>query len=103
MAKAINQNIIEALGLDKLPAEEQAEILMDMSRIVYQNIMLRVINEIKEEDKDEVDAFLEKNADNQEAVYEFFKSKVPNIDEIAKEEVEKLQKDNLDFANMIKQ
>lgn len=101
MANPVNQNIIQALGLDNLPEEEKNKMLEEMGRVVYQNIILRVINELKEEDKDELDAFLETNTDNQEAIYEFLKSKLPNLDEIAAEEVEKFRKDSLDFADAI--
>lgn len=103
MANAVSQNIIQALGIDKLPEEEQNEVLMGISRVVYQNIMLRVIDEIKEEDKDEFDTFLEKNPDDQEAIYEFLKSKIPNLDAIAAEEVEKFQKDSMNVASAMKE
>lgn len=103
MANTVNQNIIQALGLDNLPEEEKNKMLEEMGRVVYQNIILRVLEELKEEDKDEFDAFLEKNSDNQEAIYEFLKSKIPNLDELAAQEVEKFRKDSLDFANAIKE
>jgi hypothetical protein len=103
MANAVNQSLIKELGIDNLPAEEQAEVLMGISRVIYQNITLRVLDELKEEDKDEFDAFLEKNPDDQEAIYEFLKSKIPNLDEIAKEEVEKFQKDSLNIVDAMKE
>ena len=101
IADAVNQGLIQALGINNLPEEEQAKFLAEISRVVYQNITIRVINELKNEDKDEFDAFLEKNPYNQEAAYNFLKTKLPNLDEIAAEEVEKFQKESMDFANAI--
>ena len=101
MADAVNQNLIQALGINNLPEEEQAKFLSEIARVVYQNITLRVINELGDQDKDEFDAFLEQNPDNQEAVYNFLKAKIPNLDEIAAEEVEKFQQESMDFANAI--
>jgi hypothetical protein len=103
MANVINQNLIQALGIDKLPEEEQTEVLMDISRVVYQNIVLRVLDELKDEDKDEFDAFLEKTPEDQEAIYEFLKTKIPNLDQIAAEEVEKFTKEGMNIANAMQE
>jgi hypothetical protein len=101
MANVVTQNLIQALGIDNLPEEEQAKFMAEITRVIYQNITIRVIKELKDEDKEEFNSFLEKNPDDQEGIYNFLKTKLPNLDQIAAEEVEKFQSESMDFANAI--
>lgn len=102
MATNFKNDLIKELGLEDLPSEEQVEIVLKIGRIIQQNIILRVLDEMKEEDKDEFDKFLGEKGDDQEAITEFLRSKIPNLDDIVNEEIEKFKTEKINFLQEIR-
>jgi hypothetical protein len=100
MFDTINNNIITILGIDKLPVEQQKETMEKLGAIVYQEVMLRALDIMTEEDKDEFEALIEKNPDP-EAMFVFLSEKVPTIDTIVTEEAEKLREESADIMSEI--
>jgi len=90
-ATMLNKNLIKELGLENLPPEQQEEISMETGRVIYQNIVIRVLETLNEEDSEEFEKFLDEKSDNQDEIYEFLKSKIPNLEEIINEEVAKFK------------
>jgi hypothetical protein len=93
MFNTINSTIITTLGIDKLPVEQQNEALEKSGAIVYQEVMLRALEEMSDEDKDAFEKLLESNP-TPEIMFGFLSEKVPTIDSIAKEEAEKFIADS---------
>ncbi len=90
MFNQANNNIIEILGIDKLPAEKQKEAMERLGGIVYQEVMLRALDAMTEEDKDAFEKMIETNPDP-EAMFTYLATKVPNLNEIVSEEAESLR------------
>lgn len=102
MFKEVNDNIITILGIDKLPVEQQKDTMEKMGAIVYQEVMLRVLDIMSEEDKDAFEKLIEENP-NPEAMFDFLGQKVPNIDEIVSEEANKLKEESANIMGQIGQ
>lgn len=97
MNDILKQNIINTLGIDVLPQAEQEEALETMGRIIFQAVLIRVVEELKDEDKDEFEKVLENAQGNEDALFNFLKAKLPDLDSIVEEEVAKFKQANVDF------
>lgn len=96
--RELQNKILHDFGLEHLPPENQAEVILGITSIIQQNIILRLLEEeLDEKDKDELDRFLAKEKDNPEAVIAFLRAKVPHLDKIAAEEIEKFKKQSTSF------
>ena len=100
MFNEINKNIVITLGINSLPVEQQKEAMERLGAIVYQEVMLRVIDILTEENKDEFEKLIEKDP-NPETMFEFLSEKVPNLDEIVREEAEKLREESAEIIGEI--
>lgn len=100
MFNEINKNIVIILGINTLPVEKQKEAMERLGAIVYQEIMLRALDILTEEDKDEFEKLIEKDQ-NPETMFGFLSEKIPNLDEIVKEEAEKLRNDSAEIMSEI--
>lgn len=84
MTTTLQDNIIAKLGLDNLPTEEKADLLMRMADIIQKRIALRVIKLLPEASLDE---YL-KIADNDEiGAHKFLSKAAPSYPSIAEEEI----------------
>lgn len=90
MFNEINKNIVVTLGINKLPIEQQKEAMERLGTIVYQEVMIRVLDILSEKDKDEFEKIVSENP-NPENLFDFLSSKIPNIEDIVVEESKKLQ------------
>lgn len=97
MDEILKQNIIKDLGLDKLPPEKQEETILTIGRLIFQGVVIRVMSLLGEKDKDEFDKLLSEKIEDEEAVLNFLKSKIPNLEELVNEEVAKFKKESVDF------
>ena len=100
MFNDINKNIVTSLGINNLPVEQQKEAMERLGAIVYQEVMLRVLDILSEEDKDAFEKLIEKDS-NPESMFAFLSEKVPNLDEIVKEEAEKLREESAEIMSEI--
>lgn len=87
----LNENIIGLLGLESLPDAEKAAMLEKMTTLVQKRLMLRVMDSLKEEDAKQM-AEMEKNP---QEILAFIAEKVPNFENIVKEEVVRLKEEML--------
>lgn len=99
MNNILSQNLLKELGLENLPEDKKTSLLLDMGRIIQQNVILRALEELKEEDKDEFDRLLAEKVNDQEAVLKFLQSKISNFDAIIEEEVGKFKKESTDVMD----
>ncbi|MBI2514921.1 hypothetical protein HYV91_01905 [Candidatus Wolfebacteria bacterium] len=102
MDSILKQNIIQDLGIDRLPADEQEEALLSIGRIIFQGVLIRVMGLLGEKDKDEFDKLLTEKADDEEAVLKFLQAKLPNLDEIVNNEIAMFKRESLDFMQALK-
>lgn len=79
----LQKTIIEELGMQNIPQEQQEELLAKMGDVLFKRILLETLEVLDEEDQkifgEMVDA--KKSA---EEVEEFLKSKMENYDEFVK-------------------
>lgn len=101
MTNQISQNFLEELGLNNLTEDKKVQLLDDMGRMINQNIIMRVVDAMSEDDKNEFDKVIGENMENPEAILNFLKSKVPNFDMIVSEEIEKFKKESVEFMQNI--
>ena len=101
MFDKVNQNIIQILGIDKLPIEQQKDAMERLGGIVYQEVMLRVLDIMSEPDKDEFEKLIEKNP-NPEVMFAYLATKVPDIDKIVEEEAQSLRDESGDIMSQIR-
>lgn len=90
MTTTIQDNIISKLGLDNLPADKKADLLMRMAEIVQKRLALRVMALLPDEGLDE---YL-KIADNDEiGGHKYLAEKIPNYAAIIEEEIVKFKQE----------
>jgi len=93
--KLLETNIIEALGLESLPDEQKIQMVQTMVDLVQKRLMLRIMDQLSEEEKDEFEKILG-GRDVDLAAAEFIKNKVPNFDEMVQEEIIKVKQEMIE-------
>lgn len=84
-----NQGILEELGLKDLSQERRQELLDKMAALIQNRVLLRILRSLSPGDKKELDSIIETN--DMEKVHKFLINRVPGIDDITDEEVEKFK------------
>jgi hypothetical protein len=87
---SISKKISETLNLENLPLDDRQEVIIRIGALVYQNVLMRSMEIMTEQDKDEFEKMLDKNADIEE-VFIFLKEKVKDLEKIIEEEAIKLK------------
>lgn len=93
----LTANIVEALGLQALPAEEKQVMLGKMTDLLLKRVMLRVLDELSDEQL----ASMPQEGSNPEELLKFVADNVPTYDEIMKEELTKLKEEVLKAAEQV--
>lgn len=83
----LSHNIIAQLGLQSLPEEDRAALLEQMTQLVERRIMLRLMDEMTEEDM----ASLAELEGTPEDMLAFMSSKVPDMARIVQQETDKVK------------
>jgi len=86
----IQNNIKNVLDLGSLPPEEQEEIILRIGGIIYQNVLIRIMELMGEKDQDEFEELLDRNAAPEE-IFSFLKSRVKDFEKIIEEEAIKFK------------
>jgi len=100
MFNQINKNVVTILGIDTLPIGEQKGEMERLGTIVYGEVIERTLDILTEEDKDEFEKLIDINEDP-EKMFEFLSDKIPDLEEIVKEEAEKLREENINIMDKI--
>lgn len=87
-------NFLQDLGINDLTDDKKTSLLLDIGRIIQQNVIIRVLDELKEEDKNEFEKLLESKANDQQAILSFLQSKIPNLDAIVGEEIDNFKSES---------
>lgn len=101
MDDILKQNIINDLGIGALPQEQQEEALFSIGNIIFQKVLIRVIESMAEADKDAFEKILSEKNNKPETILNFLRSKVANLDEIVNEEVRKFKQESADIMKSI--
>ncbi|MEK9154761.1 MAG: hypothetical protein AAB596_01690 [Patescibacteria group bacterium] len=101
MDNILKQNLIKEIGLDTLPQEEQESALLSIGRIIFQGVLIKVLDELNDKDKDELEKLLAEKSDDEAAILNFLRAKVANLEEIIKSEVERFKKESVDFTKSV--
>jgi hypothetical protein len=101
---ALKLNLIKELGIDRLPQADQEAALLKIGDIIFQAVLIRVLDELKDEDRKELDVFLENPAhqNDPESFYSFLADRLSNLDEIVAEEVANFKRDTFEVMSNIK-
>lgn len=101
MVSILQKNIIKELGLDTLPEKEQEQALLDIGRIIFQSVLIRVMEELDDKGKDEFEKILTEKPNDEEAILGFLQLKLPNLNDIVQEEVAKFKEESTGFMEKI--
>lgn len=97
----IKENIIKDLELDKLSETEKEETILRIGGIIYQNVLMRVLETMSDQDQNEFEKLLDKNAEAQE-IFSFLNTKVENFEKIINEEALKFRNQTSNIMSQIK-
>lgn len=88
--------LISALGLDPLTMapEEQQALLERVGTLIYQAVLIRVMEVLSDEDVEEFEKLLDTGAD-QDKIFSFLRIKVMNLDDIIREEAAKFKEESM--------
>src|SRR3989344_906294 len=93
-------NIISALGIDNLPPKEQEDIITRVGALIFQKVMMRVMDELDENDQDILEKLVDQGS-TPEVLFDFLREKEPNLSVIIREESAKFKQESLNIINQI--
>lgn len=96
----IQKQILNYFGVTDKSEEEQQDTLEKIGGIIYQEVLMRAVGGMTEKDQDEFEIMLDKDSEPEE-LFQFLKNKVPDLDNIIKEETEKFKKESDDIMSQI--
>lgn len=102
MEDILKQNLIKNLGIGVLAKKEQEEVLLRIGKIIFQSVLIRVMERLNSKEKDQFMRLLTEKPDDEKGILDFLKSKIPDFNEIVNEEVASFKKESLDFMKQIK-
>ena len=102
MDDILKRNIIQELGLDRMPQAQQEEALLSVGRIIYQAVLIRVLEELNDKDQGEFEKLLTEEPGDQDAVFAFLKAKLPTLDAIVDEEIMKFKEESAGLIEKVK-
>ncbi|KKQ80557.1 MAG: hypothetical protein UT02_C0006G0007 [Parcubacteria group bacterium GW2011_GWC2_38_7] len=93
----LGDSIIKLLGLESLPNEEKAMILDKMTELIQKRVMLRLIENLSEEDAQTI----ANSQMSQTEMVAFAAEKVANFDAILNEEIIKAKQEMLNATEQV--
>ena len=87
----LRKDLIAELGLQALADDKKEEMVLRIGELIQQNVVLRIISEMPESDKDEFEKVLAE--DNSEKTTEFLQAKFPNLNQVVEEEIAKFKQE----------
>ncbi|MFH1838018.1 MAG: DUF5663 domain-containing protein [Candidatus Kuenenbacteria bacterium] len=87
----LKQNLIKVLGIEDLPEERKLALIEKMTEVIQKRLLVRITEELKEEDKDEFIKISEEK--NEKALIVFLQTKISNLDKIILEEIVKFKQE----------
>jgi hypothetical protein len=94
MATNNAQNLLDALGIQELLPEEQEALLVDLSEMIYEGTLVRLLERMDDATKTAFDRLLEADADEEE-IQAFLEKNVPGSAQAVEDTVQELRNDIL--------
>ena len=94
MDDSIKQTIISDLGLSALPKDKQEDALLRVGKIIFQGVLLRVVEGLDENKQEALEKILGGETPSEEALLAFLGANVPHLQDIVKEEVAKFKEES---------
>lgn len=94
--KYLKADLFSELGLAALTTEEQATFLEKFGEVLQQRLTFRLMQELSDGQKDQLETLLANHPDDSVALGLFLTNEVPNLEQIAEEEVAKYKKELID-------
>lgn len=88
----IARNILEELGLNRLPSEKQEEVLAQISHLIYQGVLIRALERMGEVSRREFEHLLGSEPDDS-TIASFLERNVPDLDNLIEEEVSRFRQE----------
>jgi hypothetical protein len=95
----LQRDLSKEFNLSMLSPEDQQKVMVDIGDIIFQRIILRILDELSEEDQVEFDRLLGDSA-NDDKVYEFLKARM-DFDTIVEEEIANFKKTSAEFLESL--
>ncbi len=86
----IKQKLIDLFGLDKMVPKKATEMLERLSRLVFQEVLVRALPLLKKEDLSEYERIVYAQ-ENGEILFKFLSEKIFDLNKIIDEEIENLR------------
>ena len=96
ITELLNINLVEALGLETLPAEQKEKLIGQMTEVVENRISTEVLSVLTKDEQKELDKILDSDGD----ILEFLKSKIPNFEIMVAETVANFKKEMLELQQL---
>ena len=90
----LKNDVLAQLGLGSISDEKKAEIISKISELAQKRIILRVTEEMSEDQRENFEKFLETEEDPAK-IENYIRENIPNIDSIIEEEMSLLKNDVL--------
>jgi len=97
MKNKMQQSIIHALGINLLPPNEQDAVMAQLGGLVFTAVMEKSLDKLQEKDQKELEGMIDSD-ESVEKLFDFLGDKVPNIQEIIKEEAEKIKTESIEMV-----
>lgn len=89
----LTEHILNAFNLDSLPEAQRAELLVQMTEVAEQRILLRILSQLNEEQKQTFSTVMDST--DASGAQTFFEAHVPDLLSIIEEETHQLKQDLL--------
>lgn len=94
-------NLIEKLGWMDLPEEDRDALLEKTGHIVFQKVLARVMENLLDDDKVVFENLLSNEETKEEDLLNFLNSKIPNLNDLVREEASGFLKEADDIMSQI--
>jgi len=94
----LQNDIMTALGFDKLPEEEQKGLYERIGGVLFQGILIRALETMSEDEQDAFDAFLGEHPDDPAAMLAYLREHVAEFDALTESEVARFKASALEIV-----
>ncbi|MEI8360996.1 MAG: hypothetical protein WCG01_02625 [bacterium] len=95
MQTQLQQNILKELGLENMAPEKKAIVMEKIGKVIFQAILIRVLEGMSESDKERFDEHLKNNPDDMEALFGYLEKNVLYFSDVVEQEILKFKKESL--------
>ena len=86
--------IMEALDFEEMTPDEQKQIMLDLSDLIFRGTMVRLMEIMEPSTKDEFHKLIDSNA-SQQKLSDFIEANVPGSDDVVRDTINDLTSDIL--------